>query len=68
MVFKIVVPGAELGTTLLYVMAQSEAFAASLPFQIFTFLLVSILAFKMFVNVHQWFGAIERLEAHDLAQ
>ena len=32
MVFKIVVPGAELGTVLLYVMAQSDAFAANQAF------------------------------------
>ena len=64
-VFKIVVPGAELGTVLLYVLAQSTYFASSMAFLALTAVLVLILSFKMFVNVYQWFGAIERLEKFD---
>mmetsp|Transcript_23018 Transcript_23018/g.30603 ORF Transcript_23018/g.30603 Transcript_23018/m.30603 type:complete len:143 (+) Transcript_23018:272-700(+) len=66
MVFQIVVPGAELGTAGLYVLAQSDTLAANAAFVAVTALLTAILVFKMFVNVHQWFGAINRLEAYDL--
>ena len=61
----IVVGGAEVGTACLYVLGQSQAFADSMIFCVITGILSCILAFKMFVNVHQWIGAIDRLNEYD---
>lgn len=65
MVFNIVVPGAEFSCVCLFSMGQEEALANSVAFQGITAFLTCILAFKMFVNVHQWIGAIERLNDID---
>ena len=75
-VFKIVVLGAEVGTVCLYILSKVEpkGIAPIHPlshikhdplFQTTTAVLTAILAFKMFVNVHQWFGAIDRLSTLD---
>ena len=53
-VFMITVGGAEFGSGGLYMCAQSDAFAASLAFQVLTGILAAILAFKMFINIYQW--------------
>ena len=62
----VVVGGAEIGTAFLYVIGQSQTFAENQAFCVLTGVLTAILAFKMFVNVHQWMGAIERLNDVDI--
>lgn len=76
MVFKIVVLGAEVGTVCLYILSKEEP--KGVPpihplshikhdpiFKATTAVLTVILAFKMFVNVYQWFGAMDRLATLD---
>lgn len=60
-VFSIVVPGAEIATFNLYILKKSETYGPNPTFQAVTAVLCVILAFKMFVNIHQWNGAIQRL-------
>ena len=48
----LVVGGAEIGTAFLYVVGQSQTFAENQAFCALTGVLASILAFKMFVNIH----------------
>ena len=64
-VFQIVVGGSEISTACLYLLAKSPEYGPNPLFQGLTAFLTLIMAFKMFVNVFQWIGAIERLTALD---
>ena len=63
-VFAITVVGAEIGAILLYLNAKMPFMAENLIWMSFVGLFSSILAFKMFVNMFQWAGGVERLFDH----
>jgi len=67
-VFQIVVGGAEISTACLYLCGKSPEHVPGPLFLVLTAFLTLIMAFKMFVNVFQWFGAIERLSALDASR
>ena len=63
-VFKITCIGAEVGAVMLFLNAKWKAVQHLLVWKIALIAMSSILAFKMFVNVFQWIGGIERLWEH----
>ena len=59
-VFSTVCVGAEVATCFLFWLGKQPSLYDNMPFCILTGILTSIMAFKMFVNVHQWIGAADR--------